>query len=190
MNEKTLVSLLYELINLKSGLEFEMSIEMGEIALKLFDLLTEPKKRALRGRFEYRDAYEHQIIEIGDTYIETFFVDYNAELTTSGQIAQHGYETDNETLIFDNVKELSKEDRLNLMYEHELKPYMREYALVSIYPYKCALNIPHNHLYVAFDTIFPKSVWNYNVYNDILSCMRPCVQAYFDKLLEQGESPK
>jgi hypothetical protein len=189
IKEKSVIEQMYQLINTRSTLQNPYSYDFGELVLKLFDQLGIKRKLSLRGHFASETGESKDIIEIGDTYIEVICIDYNSELSTCASLSQHDVlsESDDlkDVLIYDDI-ELTKAESERIL-EKYCKPYMLERCGVSIESRNCQVNIPHNHYYVAFDSIFPKTLFNWCTYEDIKACMDKAISEAYDVLLAKGQ---
>jgi len=189
MQEKSAIALIFDVFQKQN--ENVYSLELGEIALQLFDSLEKHQKQSFRGKFSYMDGYEKQDIEITKDTIELSYMPFQCDLTTSEVIAQDDYmlseEELNETLVYDDIEESTPQDKLSLMYEHDLKPYMRTLVTLEIDSRVCYSNITHYHQVVSFKMSIPKEVFNFAVYEDYKGCMHKITDAYFDLLLKQGK---
>jgi len=164
------------------------SIDLGEIALQTFDQLSDSQKRAFKGEFRYEDGDMRQTISLDGEKIYLEWTDFDKEFETMASLTQHDMlsddEEENEEIItYDYMEDLTEKEKLNLMYECNLKPYLRNMVSVDIFQRECFVNITHIHKYVILQVIMEKFHFNYTMYEDVKAIVRSILSAYYDKLL-------
>jgi len=97
-------------------------------------------------------------------------------------------EENREIITYDDIEDLPEKEKLNLMYECDLKPYLRSIVSIDIFNRECFVNISHMHKYVILQAIFPKTNFNYTCYKDVNAIVNKILSAYYDKLLQSHKA--
>jgi len=86
MKEKTVIDKIFSILQDASLSEIGSydgySIDLGEIALKIFEKLNDAQKLAFKGEFKYEDAYMRQTIDIDSDKIYLEWIDFEKEFST------------------------------------------------------------------------------------------------------------
>lgn len=165
------------------------SIELGELALQVFSKLSDSQKVAFKGEYSREDAYTRETIDIDSEKIYLEFIDFQKEFETTTSLTQHDMWSDDEeenkdVVTFDDMEDLSGKDKLDMMYECDLKPYLRDRVSVDIFKRECFVQFTHTHQYVILQAIFDKTNFNYTMYEHVKAIVDKILKTYYDKLLK------
>lgn len=165
------------------------SIELGELALQVFEKLSDSQKVAFKGEYSYEDAYTRQTIDIDSDKVYLEWIDFEKEFETKTSLTQHDMWSDDEEenkeiITYDDMEDLTGKEKLDMMYECDLKPYLRDKTSIDIFKRQCFVQFTHYHQYVNLIVIFDKTNFNYSMYEDVKVIVSKILTAYYDKLLE------